>query len=175
MKYIVTFFSIMVAAIIAHPAHAYTTTGQTAFTVNGTVGVYVIDFAFGHEKYAIHIPVAAQRTDTPTADALAYNVLNANGTPFTGNTVGIVLSSAEVVDGEYVIPKGTRASLRLLVLTINGAGDAGNFRTQVTHLPFSFDGKQELSLNPSELTYYTTGYPERAVLPSSPIQFGGGK
>ena len=32
------------------------------------------------------------------------------------------------------------------------------YRLQVNHLPFYFDGAQQLQLNPSELVYYTTKY-----------------
>lgn len=158
MKYIATFVALLIGALMAtSPAYAYTTTGQTAFTVDGKMGVYVIDFAFGHEKYDVHIPVAAKNTDTTDAHAISYRLLTRENVPSTEASFGIVLSSAKIVNGEYVIEKGVRMPMRLLIIT-TGERKNEDLRAQVTHLPFSFDGKKQLSLNPTELQYYTTGY-----------------
>ncbi len=159
MKYFVTVWAcaLVVAFAIPTTSHAYFTTNQDAFTVNGTVGVFVIDFSFGHEKHEVHIPVSAQRDSTHTSGALAYEVMDADGVSGRGSSVGIVLSDAEIVNGEYIIPKGVSQSFRLLALYSKAPADKETgFRTTVTHLPFSFNGTRSLQLNPSELQYYAT-------------------
>jgi hypothetical protein len=159
MKYFIIMLGIIALGSYGTPftASAYLTTGQESLTVNGQIGVYVIDFAFGHERYDIHIPAPAYKSAKPSPSALTFEVVDEHGTKGLGTAVGIVLSDAQVKDGHYTIPKGIRSSLRLLVLYTKSGHDTGNeFSMQVTHLPFTFDGKQQLQLNPSELQYYTT-------------------
>jgi hypothetical protein len=159
MKYLATVWvsALVIALAIPTLSHAYFTTNQEAFTVNGSVGVFVIDFSFGHERHEVHIPVSAKRDSVHTPAAMAYDVVDANGVSGRGSSVGIVLSDAKIKNGEYVVPKGVSESFRLLVLYTKGASDTETaFRTQVTHLPFSFNGTTNLQLNPSELQYYTT-------------------
>ena len=144
---------------VATPTYAYFTTNQEEFTVNGKTAIYTIDFAFGHGKYDIAIPVEAQRTSSPTLNALGYEVLDTEGTSGNGTTVGIVLSSAKIVDGMYIVPKGKKVSFTLLTLYTRTETEAGKFfKTQVTSLPFAFFGVQNLALNQSELKAYSTKF-----------------
>lgn len=148
---------IFIALSLPSTTEAYFMTHQDAFTVDTSTGVFVIDFAFGHEKHDVHIPVAALRTTNHSNHALSFDVVNDKGTSGISSAIGIVLSDAKLVNGEYVVPKGVNQSFRLLVLYPKSANDTdAQFRAVVTHLPFSFDGTKDLQLNQSELRYYTT-------------------
>ncbi len=139
------------------PANAYFTTGQESFTVDGKTNIYTIDFEFGHAKHDIYIPVHANNTHDAKTNALSYALHDTDGKTLNSNTVAIVLSSAPVQDGMYFVKKGTKRSFTLLVIETPGTASAHNgSKLQVTHLPFNFDGKQQLQLNPSELKYYVT-------------------
>lgn len=145
----------LTAFFVPTPTLAYTTTGTVGFTHNNKTLFNAISFSFGHEKHAVHIPITA-RTDAKSRDALTYEILDADGGAAAGTPLGIVLSNAKVKGGEYVIPKGKSASFTLLTFFTPTSTSTEAYRTQVTNLPFTFDGKQELQLNPSELQYYTT-------------------
>ncbi len=154
-------------AFLPAEGEAYFTTDQDAFTVNGKTGVYTIEFAFGHDKHDIYIPAKALHGSTAVRNALSYELVDKNGGLASGTAVGIVLSSLPVRDGMYRIPKGKAARFTLLVLYTPPMND-GDYRAQVTSLPFTFDGATKLQLNPSELQYYTTDY-----LSLDRIQVGG--
>lgn len=159
MKHIPTFVLVVFLFLGAIPASAdaYFTTAQNAFTVDNQTGVFTIDFAFGHKNYDVYIPVHAVRSGTPSLSELSYTIQRGNNETVKGSSVGIVLSGAHVKNGMYVIPKGTSATFRLLVIFTKDSVDTGNAYTlTVTHLPFSFNGTQQLKLNPSELQYYAT-------------------
>jgi hypothetical protein len=147
----------------ASPVHAYFTTNQQSFSVDGKVGVYVIDFAFGHEKHEISMPVQALRGTTTGQKALGFEMLSGNNEIGTGDAVAIVLSDLKHKNAMYTVPKGKKATFRLLMLYTYGEHETlDTFNAQVTHLPFAFRGVQDLYLNESELRAYTTKTPQHS-------------
>jgi hypothetical protein len=153
------FSSFLVAFVIFFPnvSAAYFTTNQQAFAANKTLGLYTIEFKFGHGSRDVYIPINALSGYQKSSNALTYQIINNEKEQALGTTSGIVLSSTPVKDGMYVIPKGKTATFTLLTFfTPSDVEEGATFRTQVTNLPFLFDGTQELALNPSELTPYTT-------------------
>ncbi len=136
---------------------AYLTTDQNAFTINGKVGIYTIDFRFGHGSHDVYIPVTAMHTSVKTPGVLSYQIVDEELEVAKGTSVGIVLGNAKIKNGMYVVPKGKSVTFTLLTFYVPNAEETETqFRTQVTELPFGFDGTQELQLNHSELQYYTT-------------------
>jgi hypothetical protein len=157
MKYIFGFALLLVGTLLSpQEGFAYFTTDQEAFTVNSKVGVYTIDFAFGHEKHEVRIPVRAIRGGSAVNSSIRYELLNGTDAVLSGSAVGIVLSDAAIENGMYVIPKGKSETFTLLVLYTAPVGVKNNYAVTVSHLPFTFGLTQQLQLNPSELTYYTT-------------------
>jgi len=156
-----TFFSLSVllfAFLFIPNAEAYETTNQAALkTSNGTTAVYLIAFEFGHEKYDIHIPIAAFVNKKANNESLSYSIIDNEEERAQGVSAGLVLSSAELVDGMYVVPKGKKMKFTLLAFyTPSALETESDFRLQVDYLPFTFDGAQQLKLNEPELKYYTT-------------------
>ena len=159
----------LVIAICSLPlsASAYVTTGNNAFTIDGHTGIYTIDFTFGHQNHDVSIPLYAVRSPYQSDAMISYELLNkeddsCKNSDFQcslsiGNAIAIVLSDTQIRDEMYFIPKGTRASFTLLVVfeSPRALGTLSSY-LHVTHLPFLFDGKQKLRLNPSELQYYMT-------------------
>lgn len=136
---------------------AYFTTGTNQFSLDGNVGVFTIDYRFGHEKHNLTMPLHAVRGTTEDATALTYEVLDEDGNPGKGTAYAVVLSEAPLKEGVYETPKGFAQTFRLLVLYTRDATEGNKaFRVAVTHLPFAFTGVQNLSLNTSELRKYTT-------------------
>lgn len=157
MKYIFGFALFSVAILLVpQVGFAYFTTDQEAFTVNGKVGIYTIDFAFGHEKHEIRIPVRAVRGGLSEHSSVRYELSNGTESVMGGTAVGIVLSDARIEDGMYVIPKGVSERFTLLVIYTAPAGVKSKYELAVSYLPFTFDRTQQLQLNPSELVYYTS-------------------
>ncbi len=156
-RYLFTLFVGLLAFSGATDARAYNTTHQESFTVDGKTVVYVIDYAFGHEKYNLTLPMHAVHTHTTATDTLGYEVRTKDGVQGKGKAVGIVLSKAQLGNGVYTTKKGILTDFRLLVLyTIAPGEKVEDFSMNVTHLPFAFKGVQDLELNASELRAYTT-------------------
>ncbi len=137
---------------------AYETTNQAAFTdQKEKTGVFLIAFAFGHEKYDIHIPISAFSSTEKNNNHLSYSIIDDEEERAIGSTVGLVLSSAKLENGMYVVPKGKKMKFTLIAFyEPNVLETESQFRLQVNHLPFSFGNVQELKLNESELEAYTT-------------------
>ena len=144
-----------------HPstANAYFTTGQRAESFGNGTMLFLIDYAFGHSKRDIVMPVAARNTAARSNDAVSYGIFDAEGNRVPGTAYGVVLSGAPYKDALYVIPKGQSQKMTLVVFFTPDVPSADEtYRLQVTHLPFNFDGTQQLQLNDSELRYYTTKF-----------------
>lgn len=135
---------------------SYFATKQTAFTADGRMGVFIINFSFGHQNHEMTIPVRATNVGTSTS-AITYSILNSTQNIVSGTTTGIVLGDVAIQNGIYTVPKGSVGKFALLVFYARGANEPqGAFHLAVKGLPFTFDGTQQLSLNPSELQYYVT-------------------
>ncbi len=141
-------------------ANAYFTTAQDATIIEDDSVVFTIEYAFGHEKRDVHMPVIARNGDTGSPSEVSYTILNEAGKQVPGKAIGIVFSNAKLTNaGEYVVPKAEARKFILTVLfTPTTVIEGEKYRLQVNYLPFTFDGEQQLQLNPSELKYYTTKY-----------------
>lgn len=140
-------------------SHAYLTTDQNAFTLDDKMGIFLIDFSFGHQDHDVHIPVQAKFTAQKTTNSLSYSLYDDEDETAIGTATGIVLSNAPYKNGVYVVPAGSNASFTLFVAFSKGEKETeSQFRAEVTNLPFSFSGTQQLQLNPSELKYYITDF-----------------
>jgi hypothetical protein len=148
-----------IAAFYTAPqAHAYYATAQKAVDLGNGSALFFIEYRFGMEKYEVHLPALAHHTTNATNDSVSYQILDSSGDVTKGTTTGVVVSSAKLNEkAMYVIEKGVAKKLTLAVLFTPAAHkDGEQYRLQVSYLPFQFNGTQQLQLNPSELTYYTT-------------------
>ena len=159
-KFTFLVLAVFVIALLPLPhAEAYETTNQAAFaTQDGKTGVYLIAFEFGHEKYDIHMPLSAFKSTAVSNPYVSYSIVDNEEEQAKGDSVGLVLSTARLQNGMYVVPKGKKMKFTLIAFYTPSADETeSDFRLQVNHLPFSFNGAQKLQLNVSELKYYTTG------------------
>jgi hypothetical protein len=150
---------VFVLTLLSAPyAEAYLTTNQAEFTTKDSkTGVYLIAFEFGHEKYDIHIPLSAFRSTKANSSYISYSLVDNEKEQAKGDSVGLILSTARLQNGMYVVPKGKKMKFTLIAFyTPSALETESDFRLQVNHLPFSFDGVQKLQLNVSELDHYTT-------------------
>lgn len=159
-KFILLFTLIGVAFFIfmIPKAGAYFTTAQKEIDLGNGTGLFLIEYKFGMNKYEVHMPVFAQQGTEKSNSMVSYEIMNEDDEVVSGKAVGIVLSSTPVSEQlTYVTPKGSSKTFVLAVFfTPETRSETEKYRLQVTHLPFQFDGKQQLQLNPSELKYYTT-------------------
>jgi len=153
----VGFLIISIFTFSTSNAHAYFTTGQRAMVLDTHTALFLIDYAFGVKNHEVQLPIKASYLSTST-DAVSYAIIDKNGNQVAGKTVGIVLSKTPITTHQmYATPKGKSGKFTLAVFFTPDTSETPNeFRLQVTNLPFSFDGTQQLQLNPSELQYYTT-------------------
>lgn len=139
-------------------AQAYFTTSQSATPLDNHTGLFLIEYSFGVPGHALHLPVSARNTGDASRDAVSFSMLDDQGERVDGKIASIVFSNATLErNGMYFVPKNVAKKFTLaVVFTPTTPNPSEKYRLQVTHLPFDFDGTQQLQLNPSELKYYTT-------------------
>lgn len=159
------FLGLLLTVLISLPsvASAYFTTSQKALPLeDGSSALFLIEYRFGTNKHDVHMPILTEVGTERKTGFVSYEIIDGNGNPVRGTMKGIVLSSTPIKERMYVIPKGLGKNFTLVVVftpepavpTVSSLPKS--YRLQVTQLPFSFNGTQELQLNPSELKYYTT-------------------
>lgn len=158
MKHLIALFIVVgVLGFIPQQTFAYFTTGSNSFSVNGVVAVFTIDYAFGHKKYGLTMPLVAERQSSSNESALLYDVVTEDGVSGKGRAYAVILSDSSITDETYRIEKGKSASFRLLTLYERTPEEAGKtFTLRVTRLPFAFTDVQNLGLTTPELSKYVT-------------------
>ena len=152
------FFGIIAILFFTQSAEAYVTTDQDAVALDNHAALFLIDYEFGHGSREMHLPIFASST-AESAKLVSYEIVDDEGVAVGGKSAGIVFSTAPYRPeaGMYVIPKNEKETFTLaVVFTPDSFSADTRYRLKVTNLPFSFNGEQQLELNPSELTYYTT-------------------
>lgn len=137
---------------------AYNTTDQKTFGLDKNSALFLIDYKFGHKNHEIGMPFKTMNADSNATDTLAFSILDKDNKRIEGKTSSIILSKTSLKEGMYSIQPGHLNMFTLIVVFTPSASSTPDYRLQVTHLPFNFDGKQQLELNPTELQYYTTPY-----------------
>ena len=146
--------------IFTSSAHAYFTTNQSAIVLNDHTVLFLIDYTFGTPAHEVNLPVKALNSTEKQSDAVSFSILDKDNAIVAGKTTSMVLSTAELnAQKMYVTSKNIGKKFTLAVFfTPESSELEKKYRLQVNHLPFYFDGAQQLQLNPSELVYYTTKY-----------------
>lgn len=148
--------ALFVVFLCFEEVHAYRTTDQNAFTLDGRTGIYTIEYSFGHGHYDVYMPSLAQSRSAVSDTALSYTILDDEDEIAKGTHTALILSNATYQNGMYIVPKGVRARFTLLIVfTPSDDETESHFRAEVTHLPFRLDETHQ-KLNPSELDYYTS-------------------
>ncbi len=154
---LILFFFLSFVLLTATKTHAYFSTSQEATALDDHAGLFQVDYSFGHKSHTMHMPLYTQMSEEKDTTKLSYVILDENDNEVSGKTAGIVLSGAPLGRQGYEIEKDSAKKFSLFVVFKPTEDTTGHsYRLQVTHLPFSFDGAQQLQLNPSELQYYTT-------------------
>lgn len=147
-------------------AAAYFTKAQSAVMLEDGKGVlYSVTYDFGVKNYDVYLPIVPERKNEKVdqTGTQTYALLEESEEEIDfGETIGVVVSDAEIRNGEYFIPKGEAKRLTMIVLLM--LPEAAPTRSldvalQVTNLPFRMvNGGVSIAarLNPSELQYYTT-------------------
>jgi hypothetical protein len=147
--------------IIPQTSHAYGLERGTAVRLNDHMLLYLISFEFGHKKYDYRVPITAVRG--ASEGSVGYDIVTDTGLRTSvGKTSAVVLSSAKVKDGMYVVPKRTKATFTLVtVLNLPKGYTASStaFATRVNSLPFELgkDGSfNKNGLSEGELAPFMT-------------------
>ena len=154
----------VIAVSLPNTTNAYFTQEQTQTALTPITAMYTITYSFGLPKQDIYLPTGTQRNlmHGESDRTLGYTIRE-DGEDITdaGDVAGVVLSNAEVKDGMYFVPKGSKASFTLVVLLRTQPNTPKeDYSLLVENLPFLVDmGGESLQvrdLNPSELQYYAT-------------------
>ncbi len=159
VRFIIFAVVLFVSFIASTQAQAYFTTNQRAIDLGDGSALFLIDFSFGMKNHEVQIPIFAGDSTESNSTSLSYTIFDEDDNAATGTVSAIVLSSTHINSEKmYVVPKNQLGKFTLMaVFTPTVTTKVNEYRLQVTNLPFNFDGTQHLTLNPSELKYYTTG------------------
>lgn len=145
---------------------AYFTKAQSAVMLEDGKGVlYSVTYDFGVKKYDVYLPIGPERKSEKTDQTRiqTYALLEESEEEIGfGETLGVVVSDAEIRNGEYFIPKGEAKRLTMIVLLMlpeTAPTRSLDVALQVTNLPFRMvNGGVSIGarLNSSELQYYIT-------------------
>lgn len=171
-KYIFRLMTTAFLGILVLPqaGQAYFTKSQSATVIDGGA-VYTVTYDFGSPNYDLFLPIYAARvtsSEEGQSGFVSYTFLGKDEQESSGGVAkGIVLSDAEIRNGQYFIPKDSARRMTLVVVlsttTATGAKDIlpRQLAMRVEDLPFVMvKGGEETPghLNSSELKYYTTPY-----------------
>ena len=151
----------LIFLIAPNTTSAYFMTNQGALSVEPHGTLFFIEYTFGTEKNDIYMPIRVALGSTTATNTIGYHVYNEDGVVVPGKASAIILSNApfDTHTGMYTTKKSTSKKYTLVsVFTPDTVVPDQKYRLQVNHLPFNFNGTQQLQLNPSELQYYTTDY-----------------
>lgn len=157
-KFILFFVLLFVSFLgFTHTSNAYFTTAQKEIALGDGSVLFLIDYSFGMAKHEVLLPIKASSAENKATNTVEFSIVNADGKSVKGTTSSVVLSHVKITDdGFYRTKKGSTGKFTLAVFFRPEVSGVNEYRLQVTSLPFNFDGKQQLQLNPSELKYYTT-------------------
>ena len=159
---ILVLLAVFMVTAMPQSAAAYKTHDQKAVRINEQTAFYTISYRFGIPQRDFYLPIGAVRDATKDDGfVLGYEFLE-DGKTYTnkGTSAGIVLSDAEVVDGQYFIPAGKFRTFTLFVmLTTDETDPEMDYALHVNSLPFIgiINGERvDQKLYPTELQYYLT-------------------
>lgn len=146
-------------------SQAFTPNTSSATRVTDDALMYTLTYELGFDKYELRTPVAAHfdKDSKGVGRETTYALLDQGETAIDlGATAGAVLSTAQIENGHYVVPKGETATFTLLVLVTLPEQVSENVDPvlTMTSLPFRLTGENDVvldrGLNASELLRYRT-------------------
>jgi hypothetical protein len=157
---------VLMGVAMPQASDAYFTTAQSAMMLEDGKGVlYSVTYEFGTEKYDLYMPIVPERNGAREEQVrtMTYAFVDEDDQESAmGESVGVVVSDAEIRDGYYFVPKGEAKRftlITLLRLPQTLVYEPFDLSLLVTNLPFDMkakDAEVAAQLNPSELQYYRT-------------------
>ncbi len=157
---------VFLAMAVPRASEAYFTTAQSAHLLEDGKGIlYSVTYEFGTEKYDLYMPIVPERREATKAQTrtMTYAFVGEDDRESSiGESVGVVVSDAEIRDGYYFVPKGEAKKftlITLLQLPQMLVYEPFDLSLLVMNLPFDMKysgGEVPGQLNPSELQYYRT-------------------
>lgn len=133
---------------------AYEVTNRAALRIDERHTLYLISYAFGHEKYGFKLPSEANR-GAKQDNVLGYELQTPEGlTVRDGLAVSHIYSNTPKSGTEFITPTGTSTAFTLVVLHQKASSTSRANTLTVTSLPFKI-GTQTSKLMPHELKSYT--------------------
>lgn len=161
--------AVCIAALFPVFAHAESPFLQqsVAGKVTDRAAMYFMTYRFSNTHYDVHIPLVTQRISESTENGqkIGYTVRE-DGTEVTtqGTSIAINLSNAQVVNGMYVIPKGTIGEFVFFgIVTTAEDTPEMDYAMKIDRLPIYRDSDEgpgvsldNIGLTPGELQYFVT-------------------
>lgn len=156
---------LFVSLLTPFATQAFAPESATASRLSDDVLMYTLTYELGYDKYELRTPVAAKHDEVMlgVSRETTFAFLDRGKDPVAlGSSAGVVLSTAKIEAGQYVVPKGERATFTLLALVTLPHRVTENLDPilTITSLPFILTSDEgvilERGLNASELVRYRT-------------------
>jgi hypothetical protein len=129
---------VFVGVVIApSTTSAFEVTDASAIRLTPNHALLTITYQFGFLNRELLMPVMADRTSERRGTTVGYTLTGSNGEVIAaGDTAAIVLSTTELRDDQYYLPKGRNGDFTLVAL-VRTAGISEDFKLSLTRLPFT--------------------------------------
>jgi hypothetical protein len=137
IRLLIATFVLVGIITIPNTARAFDVTDTSAIRLTPNHVLLTVTYEFGFLNRELLMPVMADRTSERRGTTVGYTLTGSNGEVITaGDTAAIVLSTTELRDDQYYLPRGRNGDFTLVAL-VRTAGISEDFKLSLTRLPFT--------------------------------------
>lgn len=137
IRLLIATFVLVGIITIPNTARAFDVTDTSAIRLTPNHVLLTVTYEFGFLNRELLMPIMADRTSERRGETVGYTLTGSNGEVITaGDTAAIVLSTTELRDDQYYLPRGRNGDFTLVAL-VRTAGISEDFKLSLTRLPFT--------------------------------------
>jgi hypothetical protein len=137
IRLLIATFVLVGIITIPNTARAFDVTDTSAIRLTPNHVLLTVTYEFGFLNRELLMPIMADRTSERRGETVGYTLTGSNGEVITaGDTAAIVLSTTELRDDQYYLPKGRNGDFTLVAL-VRTTGIVDEFKLSFTRLPFT--------------------------------------
>lgn len=160
------FFVAFLFMLYTAPAEAFSKNQVDRYSFAKTddgVAVYTLSFVLGGYSKDLYIPIIGVRglVNGTRQNNFGFEMQAGYGENPSedGQVTALMISNADIVNGQYKVPAGTSAAFKIVALFRTAKDESDTYRFKVTEFPFFIgDNKEAQSFTPSELKYMLSSF-----------------
>ncbi len=137
IRLLIATFVLVGIITIPNTARAFDVTDTSAIRLTPNHVLLTVTYEFGFLNRELLMPIMADRTSERRGETVGYTLTGSNGEVITaGDTAAIVLSTTELRDDQYYLPRGRNGDFTLVAL-VRTTDIVDEFKLSFTRLPFT--------------------------------------